>query len=118
MPSYRSLKIADAIKRHATMIVQGELSDPRIDSVTVLHVLLSKDSSHAKIFFTTENPDPKTVEEALNKAAGYVRTQLAQALNLGYTPSLKFVFDPTYSEQSKIESIFDRLAAQRAQDES
>ena len=118
MGSYRTLKIADSIKNHVSIIVQGELADPRIDSVSILHVDLARDLSHAKVLFTTSDPEPKFVETLLNKASSFIRTQLAQGLNLRYTPTLRFIFDAHFAELERVEQILERLRAKRAQDES
>jgi ribosome-binding factor A len=118
MASYRTLKIADSIKKHISMIVQGELADPRIEHVDIIHVELAKDLSHAKVLFSTNDPEPKVIEAVLNKASGFIRTQVAQALNLRYTPSIRFIFDSTFAELERVEQIIERLRAKRAQDGS
>ena len=118
MSSYRTLKIADSIKNHVMMIVEGELADPRIEGITILGVDLARDLSHAKIFFTTYDPEPKVIESLLNKASGFIRSQLAQSLNLRYTPSLRFMFDSTFAELQRVENILERLRDKRATDDA
>ncbi|NBW56187.1 30S ribosome-binding factor RbfA [bacterium] len=118
MASYRTLKIADSIKNHVSMIVDGSLADPRIESVTILHVDLARDLSHAKILFTTHDSEPKVIEALLNKASGFVRTQLAQGLNLRYTPTLRFIFDSNFAELERVELVLEKLRAQRAANKS
>jgi ribosome-binding factor A len=114
MANYRSLKIADSIKTQISIMMCGELADPRFDFVTILHVDLAKDLSHAKVSFTTSEKEPKSIEAALNNAAGFIRTQLAQALNLRYTPTLRFVFDADYAQSEKVEMILEKLRQERA----
>ncbi len=117
MRSYRALKIADAIRNELIMICQsGSFEDPRLQDVEITHVELSKDSSHAKVFFRliaqTEHSS-KDVEKVLNNAAGYVRTLIAQALNLGYTPSFRFHFDHVAVAGERLETILSTLVEKK-----
>jgi ribosome-binding factor A len=110
MTSYRSARIADAIKRELIFILQGSLEDPRLEGIVVEEVELSKDSSHARIFFSVDDPNlgPQT-EKILGGAVGYIRTLLAQALNLGYTPALRFVYDKSAVRRQRLNMIFERI---------
>ncbi len=111
MRSYRSLKIADAIRNELLLMFQsGTFEDPRMQDVTISHVDLSKDNSNVKIFFTTpdENCSEET-EKALNHASGYVRTLLAQSLNLGYTPTVRFKFDHVAVASQKLNVILEKI---------
>ncbi len=112
MRSYRSLKIADAIRNELIVMFQnGTFEDPRMQDVAVSHVELSKDSSNVKIFFTTLDESlAKETEKALNNASGYVRTLLAQSLNLGYTPTVRFQFDSAAVAGEKLNAILQKIA--------
>jgi len=123
MKSYRSLKIADAIRCELILMFQdGAFEDPRFSDVQIGHVELAKDSSHAKVFFTTLQESTgdvgdkefrasmKELEHALNHAAGYVRSLLAQALNLGYTPTVRFHFDHCAVIGNRLDKILDQIS--------
>lgn len=111
MTSYRSARIADAIKRELSLILQGSLEDPRLSGIFVEDVELSPDSSHAKVFFSLDDPEmAPQVEKVLAGAVGYIRTLLAQALNLGYTPSLRFVYDKSAARRERLNIILERIA--------
>lgn len=115
MTSYRSARIADAIKRELIFIFQGSLEDPRLEGITVEDVEMSSDSSHVRVFFSVEDPElgPQT-EKILSGAAGYIRTLLAQALNLGYTPTIRFVYDKSAVRRERLNMIFERLAQENS----
>jgi ribosome-binding factor A len=112
MRSYRSLKIAEAIRNELILIFQsGTFEDPRIQDVAISHVELSKDNSNVKIFFTIlDESMAKETEKALNHASGYVRTLLAQSLNLGYTPSVRFQFDHVAVAGEKLNVILEKIS--------
>jgi ribosome-binding factor A len=52
MNSARSARIADQIQRSLAELVRLELRDPRVGLITLTGVELSRDQSHAKVFFT------------------------------------------------------------------
>jgi len=112
MRSYRNLKIADAIRNELIVMFQnGTFEDPRMQDVAVSHVELSKDSSSVKVFFTTyDEPAAKETEKALNNASGYVRTLIAQSLNLGYTPTVRFQFDHVAVAGNKLNTILEGIS--------
>jgi ribosome-binding factor A len=68
------------------------LKDPRIPMiVTIEDVQLSRDGKHAKILVTTlENEDLEGMLTALNRAAGFLQHEIADILELRFTPKLSF----------------------------
>lgn len=72
------------------------LKDPRVPLVvTVEKVNLSKDGKSAKVLVSTlEEKDYAGMLAALNRASGYLQHQLAQTLELRFTPRLSFHTNP------------------------
>ncbi len=72
------------------------LKDPRVPLVvTVEKVNLSKDGKSAKVLVSTlEEKDIIGMLEALNRASGYLQHQLAEILELRFTPRLSFHVNP------------------------
>jgi ribosome-binding factor A len=72
------------------------LKDPRVPLVvTVEKINLSKDGKSAKVLVTTlEEKDIEGMLEALNRASGYLQYQLAEILELRFTPKLSFHINP------------------------
>ena len=53
MTAPRRARIADQIQRELAEVIRTELRDPRVTSmVTLTGVEMSRDASHAKVFFT------------------------------------------------------------------
>ncbi len=69
-----------------------QLKDPRIPMiVTVEEVHLSRDGKQAKILVTTlEDKDVDGMLLALNRATGYLQHEIADILELRFTPKLSF----------------------------
>jgi ribosome-binding factor A len=72
-----------------------KMKDPRIGFVSITDVELSADLRHAKVFVSvlgTEQEQQSTMT-GLEHAAGFLRHELAQRLNIRYTPEILFRFD-------------------------
>src|SRR6478735_8385729 len=92
----RGVRVADQIQRDLAEIISFELKDPRVGMITITEVQVTPDYAHAKVFFTTLNDDPETVQNTLTglrKASGFLRGQLGRRLTIHATPELHFVHD-------------------------
>lgn len=89
----KSIRINQEVKRSLTEII-ARLRDERIHPMTsVLDVHVTPDRRHAKIeisIMADEQAKEETME-GLDRAKGFIRSQLAQELNMRYTPELHFV---------------------------
>jgi ribosome-binding factor A len=131
----RAQRIADQIQREIAVLIQLEVSDPRVGMVSVTGVDVSNDLAHAKIYITVLNSlagdeqinadtlsepgvlDQLEIEEnlkALKKAAGFLRTLLAKRLRLRVVPKLQFYYDSSIEQGQRLSDLIDdALAADR-----
>jgi ribosome-binding factor A len=108
-PSQRQLRVAEEI-RHilARLLMRGDLHDPALAgvSVTVSEVRISPDLKNATAFaMPLSGKGVEEVMKGLNRSAPYLRSQVAQALQLRYAPALKFVEDKSFDEAHHIEEL-------------
>jgi ribosome-binding factor A len=104
----RAQKLGDLIQRELSELLQRELRDPRVGMVTITSVDVSPDFSHAKVFYTTLNPEH--VPEAgkgLQRAAGFLRSQLAKRIKLYTTPELRFEYDESVERGDRLSRLID-----------
>lgn len=91
----RHLRLQSVLFEEVSLLFRGELSDPLLEGVVVTMLELSPDGRHARIGFTLpperQESGPAPVEEALARASGFIRSQLALGLNLKRVPNLRFV---------------------------
>jgi ribosome-binding factor A len=98
--------------RHALIEIlrQETLADPVLTaaSVTLTEVRLSPDLRHALCFVVPlGGGQAPEVVAALNRAARFLRGKLGQAVDLKFTPDLKFVRDDSFDEAERIGRLFD-----------
>jgi ribosome-binding factor A len=78
-------------------------------SVTVTEVSLSPDLRHATAFVTPFGMDnPDGLVAALNRAAPYLRHQIASELRLRLLPDLRFSEDKAHAYASRIDELLRR----------
>lgn len=104
--SNRIDRISDLIQNALAQIIHQEMSDPRIGMITIEEVKVSKDLSQAKIYVSTLDPEkgPQTIS-TLNKASGFLRTQLGQKIKLRIVPHLVFYYDETMIKAEKLSKL-------------
>jgi len=95
---FRSLRLEELFREEMNSLLDGEVNDPRLENTHVTHVELSRDGSRARIWFTkTSGESPYSAEEthaAFDRAAGFFRSRLCDALSLRRMPELRFRHDP------------------------
>src|SRR3979411_3177286 len=95
MKTHRLARIAEAIREVASETILFEIRDPRVKLVTVTRAEVSGDLQHAKVFVSIMGApgEQKTTLRALQHAAGFVQSKLADRLQTRFTPLLTFVLD-------------------------
>lgn len=104
----RTDRVGDLIKKEiASMLLHGDIKDPRIGLVTLTHVRLSPDFRNATVYFSiigTEKEKAKSLD-GLNSATGFVRRRLAKSLRLKRIPTVAFEFDDSIEYSSHIAEV-------------
>lgn len=115
----RSERVADAVRRELANLIRQEVRDPRLDLVNITGVDVSRDLSVAKVYvnFITEPDETELVTRlaALNKAAGFLRSQLARRVVMRATPELRFYYDETGRRGTHLSALIDFAVAQDQQ---
>lgn len=109
-------RVADLIQRVLSTVLQRESRDPRLSKVTITDVEVSQDLQFADIYYTHigDLSETEEIQRALERAAGFLRTELAQRTRLRRTPQLRFKFDDTLIRARRIDELLDQIARERA----
>jgi len=106
----RPQKVADLIQRELADLLRREVRDPHVGMVTLTSVDVSPDLSHAKVFFTLLNLEKKDeTARALQRAAGFLRSQLAHRIKLYTTPELRFAYDESVERGDRLSRLIDSV---------
>ena len=110
MGKYRMNRINDAVVNEMAVILR-EVKDPRINCalVSITGAEVTGDLKYAKIFFSVYGGDKDETRRALQKAAGFFRSELARRINLRVTPELTFIHDDSIAYGAGISAILSNL---------
>ena len=118
--SKRVDKVADLLKKELALLIQGEVRDPRVGMASITGVRVSKDLAHANVYVTLlgKSTDDEIQEgiDALNKAAGFLRSLLAKTISLRTTPKLKFIYDDSLARGQYLTDLIDEALASDERD--
>lgn len=109
----RSERMAEIVRRELAVLIQQEVKDPRLKMVTVSAVKVSRDLSYAKVYITVFGDDDTIKENVaiLNKAAGFLRSSLANRIKARIIPALKFIYDASIIEGDRLQNLIDKAVA-------
>ena len=110
MASVKIERLNHAFQQEISMIIMREIKDEDIKFVTITGVDTTSDLSYAKVYFTVLDETKKeTTLEALNGAASFIRSKLAERVEIRHTPELKFIYDTSIEYGNHIEEIIDSI---------
>ena len=97
------------MRRELVLLLKQETKDPRLKQVVITDVIVSRDLTSAKVFFSVEEDSIKIVASLLEKASGFFRSSLSKALDLRRTPTLRFLYDTTPNTGARIDDLLSKL---------
>src|SRR5580658_9410081 len=119
MPEHRARKhhqnrVAETLKEEIGAMIEGELSDPRIDLCHVSEVALNPGGKSARVYvvvdITTKDIAKSEVSTiaGLEAAKGYIRSELKERMGVRHVPELSFLADRSGRFQARIDELMDR----------
>ena len=110
MSSIKIERLNHTIQQEISMILQTEVKDEHIKFVTITGVDTTSDLSFSKVYYTVLDKDNiASTKEALEKASSFIRTKLAERIDIRHTPELKFIYDTSIAYGEHIEAIIENI---------
>ena len=107
--SFRAERVNELIKRELVQLLSTGTKDPRLKDVIITDVIVSRDLTSAKVFFSVDDEFRNKVTPLLNKASGFFRTSLSKSLELRHTPSLHFIYDTAPNTGVRMDDLLSKL---------
>ena len=109
--SLRKARLADLIRDIlATLLSGGQMSDPALGSVAITAVRVSADLQVATAYYRNFGSLPnKDVQAGLQRATGYFRRQIADAIDLRRVPEVRFFFDESIERAARVEELLAQI---------
>jgi len=119
MPEHRARKhhqdrVAETLREEIGAMIEGELSDPRINSCYVSEVALNPGGKSARVYVAVDNsvPDVSKAETdtiaALESAKGYIRSAIKERMGVRHVPELAFIADRSGRYQTRIDELLGK----------
>jgi ribosome-binding factor A len=108
MPSdTRVRRIAERIRSDLAEVLLRSASDPRLEGVTVTDVEVDRELAYATIYVTAVQGEGRRedVLQGLKHASGFLRTSLARRIPLRAFPQLRFRWDESLEQGSRIDAL-------------
>lgn len=110
MASIKIERLNHLIQQEISVILMKEVKDEDLKFVTITGCDISNDYSFCKVYFTVLDQTKKEVVlEALTGASSFIRTKLAERIDIRHTPELKFIYDTSIEYGEHIEKIIDKI---------
>jgi ribosome-binding factor A len=119
MPEHRARKhhqdrVAETLRDEIGAMIEGELSDPRIDLCHVSEVTLNPGGKSARVYIVIDSTPPD-IDEAeaqtlagLDAAKGYIRFELKERMGVRHVPELSFLADRQDRFEARIDELMSR----------
>jgi ribosome-binding factor A len=108
---HRHARIAGEIQQEISIMLAGELKDPRLDGLAmVTEVRVSPDLKQARVYVSVTGTEAEkdSALEGLRAASGFVRHELTERLQLRRAPELHFVLDRSEEYGQRIDDLIRR----------
>ena len=114
MPSLRSEKIADELRKEISLIINKDTKDPRLKNINITAVKVSDDIGIATVFYTLIGEsvikDQSSIDpNVLKKFSGMVRSKLSKTMQIRRVPIINFRFDESIEYSDNIETLLNNL---------
>ncbi len=104
-------RMNDRIRQILSELLRREVSDPRLQGVTVTEVVLDPELLFARVYVNAlgDETRQKDVLEGLKSASGFLRRETGKHIRLRNTPELHFYWDTTLERGERLNQILDTL---------
>jgi ribosome-binding factor A len=110
--NHRHQRVGEEIAHEINAMLAGELKDPRLEIMVVAtEVRVQPDMKHARVYINVRgtNKEQSDAIKALEHAAGYIRSELIERLQLRRLPELHFTLDLSQEHVERIEQLLKEV---------
>ena len=105
----RTQRVSHFLHEELARLLQTTVRDPRVQQVNLTGVEVSRDLSHARVFFTlmsdVSEAERSEINGVLSKASGFLRSELAKGSSMRTVPRISFRFDESVGRGRDMESL-------------
>lgn len=109
--TFRSSRVAEAIRETVATALLGRIKDPRLATVTITRCDVTPDLSYVKIYYTVLGDETKrdAARQGFESATPFLRTHVGHEVKLRVVPELSFRYDEGIDHAIRIEELLSEL---------
>lgn len=97
-------KVNEQAREMIANILLFDVSDPRLQLVTITACKVSFDRAYCDVYYTAEPDKYPDVEAAFDSSKGHIRSLMAKKLDWKQAPELRFHLDQSVDAAEKVEA--------------
>lgn len=111
MSNIYQARVAHLLREELAILIEQDLQDPALDTVQVRGIQVTRDRKHARVYVSHDDADVDrtAVLQALHRALGYCRRELAARNVLRKVPELQFVYSDAEKAAARVHALLDAL---------
>lgn len=102
-------RLAKTLSKELSILLSREVRDENLSAVTVTEVRVTNDLSYATVYYIVPEYLKDKIVPSLNKAKGYLRSELAHRVKARKMPELIFKYDEALEYGNHINEIINKL---------
>jgi ribosome-binding factor A len=126
MDEIRVRRIESMMKDELSVLINRSMKDPRIPSVSVTQVELTRDAKQATVYISLISinataGDPELMASclgALTQAKGYLRKQISSIMKLRYMPDMIFKEDKGLENTLRVHELLKQIGKEKKPEDS
>ena len=109
--SIKQGRMSDRIHQILSHLLLREISDPRLQDITVTEVELDLELMYAKVYVSAMGDESREAEvmKGFRRASGFLRREVGKRIRLRHTPELHFHWDHTLERANRINQLIASL---------
>ena len=118
--SIKNTRINGEVQKVLAELVRGEIKDPGIHPMTsIVSVEVAPDLKTCKTWVSVLGNEKEQADTlaGLNRAEGFIRSQIAARLNLRHTPKITFIMDQSIEYGVRMSKLIDEVVGQEAEEQ-
>ena len=102
-------RLAKTLSKELSILLCREARDANLSAVTVTELRVTNDLSYATIYYTVPDYLKEKIVVSLDKAKGFLRSELARRVKARKMPELIFKYDEALEYGNHINEILNKL---------
>ena len=107
--SLNIVRLESTMRKELSMLLSKEAKEANLASVTITEIHITNDLSYATVYYIVPEYLKEKIGLSLQRAKGYLRSELAKRVNARKMPELIFKYDDALEYGNHINEIINEL---------